>query len=286
MPGKFLSLRRRLVATVLRPLTTGELLDRTFSLYRMHFVLFLAIFALPHLLVLAFQCMTLEFQTPAGGTFELSRVLTGVFLSLAAAILSIVASATSQAATVIAVSQVHLDRPAGVMDSFSRVKHQIAGVIGVSLSVGFLVGLACIAFIVPGVLLMLRWSLAIPVKVLENKSVGDSMARSGELTRGNRGRIFVIWLLFLVLSIAVSLLLRWPIEIAAGVKSIFALQVVGTEWRVAALVATFVSECLVGPLATIAFSLVYFDERVRKEAFDLQLMMTTLDAPVLQGASA
>jgi hypothetical protein len=274
------------VATVLRPLTTGELLDRTFSLYRTHFVLFLAIFALPHLLVLAFQCMTLEFQTPAGGTFELSRVLTGVFLSLAAAILSIVASATSQAATVIAVSQVHLDRPAGVMDSFSRVKHQIAGVIGVSLSVGFLVGLACIAFIVPGVLLMLRWSLAIPVKVLENKTVGNSMARSRELTRGNRGRIFVIWLLFLVLSIAVSILLRWPIEIAAGVKSIFALQVVGTEWRVAALVATFVSECLVGPLATIAFSLVYFDERVRKEAFDLQLMMTTLDAPVLQGASA
>jgi hypothetical protein len=73
---------------------------------------------------------------------------------------------------------------------------------------------------------------------------------------------------------------------AAGVKSIFALQAIGAEWRVAALVATFISECLVGPLATIAFSLVYFDERVRKEAFDLQLMMTTLDAPVLQGSSA
>jgi hypothetical protein len=42
----------------------------------------------------------------------------------------------------------------------------------------------------------------------------------------------------------------------------------------------------VGPLATIAFSLVYYDERVRKEAFDLQLMMTTIDAPALQGAPA
>jgi hypothetical protein len=31
-------------------------------------------------------------------------------------------------------------------------------------------------------------------------------------------------------------------------------------------------------LATIALSLVYYDERVRKEAFDLQLMMMTLDA--------
>jgi hypothetical protein len=42
-------------------------------------------------------------------------------------------------------------------------------------------------------------------------------------------------------------------------------------------VMTFISQSLVGPLATIAFSLVYYDERVRKEAFDLQLMMATLD---------
>ncbi len=57
-------------------------------------------------------------------------------------------------------------------------------------------------------------------------------------------------------------------------------------WRVASLVATFLSSCLVGPLATIAFALVYYDERVRKEAFDLQLMMTTIDAPALQVAPA
>ncbi len=52
------------MATVLRPLTTGELLDRTFSLYRSHFVLFLGIFALPHLGVLAFQCLAIAFQAP------------------------------------------------------------------------------------------------------------------------------------------------------------------------------------------------------------------------------
>jgi hypothetical protein len=45
----------------------------------------------------------------------------------------------------------------------------------------------------------------------------------------------------------------------------------------------------VGPLMTIGFSLLYYDERVRKEAFDLQLMMSTLDgaqpevAPALGG---
>ena len=39
----------------------------------------------------------------------------------------------------------------------------------------------------------------------------------------------------------------------------------------------FATQCLVGPLLTIALSLVYYDERVRKEAFDLQHMLEELD---------
>ena len=80
--------------------------------------------------------------------------------------------------------------------------------------------------------------------------------------------------------------MRWGIEIAAGVKSIFELGHAAVGYRIAHLVAMFISQCLVGPLATIAFSLLYYDERVRKEAFDLQLMMQALDAPALQGATA
>ena len=65
-----------------------------------------------------------------------------------------------------------------------------------------------------------------------------------------------------------------------------ALQHAPAIWQIISLLANSVSQSLVGPLATIAFSLVYYDERVRKEAFDLQLMMATLDAPILQGAPA
>jgi hypothetical protein len=141
--------------------------------------------------------------------------------------------------------------------------------------------------IVPGILKAIEWSLAVPVKVLEDKTAGEAMSRSSDLSRGNRGRIFVIWFLFFVLSIGVSMLLQWPVQIAAGsARGLTALQHAGAGWQVASLIAAFVSQCLVGPLATIAFSLVYYDERVRKEAFDLQLMMTTIDAPALQGAPA
>ena len=265
----------------LRPLTIGELLDRTFSLYRAHFGLFIGIFALPHLVVLAYQCVGLTFRSPKP---DIANVLLTSLWSFGAAFVSLAVSATSQAATVVAVSQVHLERPASVMESFATVKGHILGVVGLSLLIGLAAGAACLLLIVPGVLLFIMWSLAVPAKVLENLGVGDAMSRSSDLTKNDRGRVFVIWIMFIVLGIGMSLLLRWPVEIAAGVNSIFAIQRTGALWQAALLVSEFVSQCLVGPLATIAFSLLYYDERVRKEAFDLQLMMATLDAPSLPTA--
>jgi hypothetical protein len=271
------------MTTALRPLSTGELLDRTFSLYRSHFGLFIGIFGLPHLVVFAFQCVGVGLQTTGN---QLANAFITFVWTIGAAILTLIVSAASQAATVVAVSDVHLDRPSSVRDSFARIKGHILGVIGVSMLVGIGAFFGFVALIVPGVLLALMWSLAVPVKVLEDKGVTDAMSRSSDLTKGDRGRIFVIWLLFIVLSIGVSLLIQWPVELAAGASSRAAMARAGAGWRVTSLAAAFISQCLVGPLATIAFSLVYYDERVRKEAFDLQLMMTTIDAATLPASPA
>ena len=271
------------MTTALRPLSTGELLDRTFSLYRSHFGLFAGIFALPYLVVLAFRLVGLVFQSP---TPQFSNILMNLVWSMGALFLILIVSAASQAAAVVAVSNLHLDRPASVMDSFSTVKGEIPGVIGVSLLVGMASGVAFFAFIVPGVLLLIMWSLAVPAKVLEHRSATDSMSRSMELTKGSRGRIFVIGLLIFVLSIGVSWLLQWPILIAAGFSMKTGIQRMAIGWQVAALVAEFVSRSLVGALGTIALSLVYYDQRVRKEAFDLQLMMSTIDASAVPSSPA
>ena len=271
------------MTTALRPLSTGELLDRTFSLYRSHFGLFVGIFALPYLVVLAFRLVGLVFQSP---TPQFSNILMNLVWSMGALFLILIVSAASQAAAVVAVSNLHLDRPASVMHSFSTVKGEIPGVIGVSLLVGMASGVAFFAFIVPGVLLLIMWSLAVPAKVLEHRSATDSMSRSMELTKGSRGRIFVIGLLIFVLSIGVSWLLQWPILIAAGFSMKTGIQRMAIGWQVAALVAEFVSRSLVGALGTIALSLVYYDQRVRKEAFDLQLMMSTIDASAVPSSPA
>ena len=53
--------------------------------------------------------------------------------------------------------------------------------------------------------------------------------------------------------------------------------VVGGAFAVTTYALSLVSECLVTPLMTIALSLMYYDERVRKEAFDIQFMMAGLE---------
>jgi hypothetical protein len=49
----------------------------------------------------------------------------------------------------------------------------------------------------------------------------------------------------------------------------------------------FIAGTLAAPIATIALALVYYDQRVRKEAFDLQLMMEAIgQEPQSQSAAA
>lgn len=264
------------MTTALRPLSTGELLDRTFSLYRTHFGLFVGIFAIPHLVVLGVQLLQLAVTRPAT---RVPNVLASILWFVVIAFVGLVMFAASQAASVVAVSELHLNRPASVADSFSRVKGHLLGVIAISLVVGIGVGAGAVALFVPGILLAIIWSLSVPAKVLENKGVFDSMSRSVDLTKNDWGRIFIVMLLVAVLSWGVRLLFQAPILYATVLSARAGMRTAVLGWQIGSLVASFVSESLVGAVGTIAFSLLYYDERVRKEAFDLQLMMTTLDAP-------
>src|SRR5215475_3034709 len=269
--------------SALRPLSTGELLDRTFSLYRGHFGLFVGIFALPHLIVLGVQFLQLAGQWSHARAVNLAASVLWFF---AIAFVGLVMAAASQAAAVIAVSDLYLNRPASVMDSFLRVKGHLLGVIGISFIVGLTVIAGMFCFLVPGILLAIIWALSVPAKVLENKGPLAAMSRSMDLTKGDWGRIFVVGVLVVGLSYGVRMLLQAPILAAIYMSAQAGLRNAVLGWQVASLVAAFIGESLVGAVGTIAFSLVYYDERVRKEAFDLQLMMSSIDASALPGSPA
>lgn len=257
------------MVTVLRPLSTSELLDRTFHLYRNNFIVFVGIAALPQLVVLALQLISSAMLW--GGSFA------GFGLTVFVAWLaSFIAIEISHAATVMAVSSLHLDRPASVGLAYSAAKSSMLRVIGISIAVAIAVGIGLIFLIVPGIYLALAWSLAIPVTVLEGGGLNTSVTRSKALTKGSRWRIFLIYLLILVLSIVVSMVLQFALLLAIRLFGLRDPSNVLAITHAMQSIGGFLSASLVGPLATIALTLIYYDLRVRKEGFDLQLMMATL----------
>ena len=271
------------MATALRPLNTGELLDRTYQLYRAHFLLFVGIAALPQLILLAYQLVGAVIAHPGINPLQNLRWIAWLF---GAVLIGFIALAVAQAATIVAVSQVHLDHQIGVIESYSRVKHRFLGIIGLIFVVGLATGFGVMLCIAPGVIVYLMWSLAVPAAVLENKGLGDALSRSQELSKGGWGRIFVVGLLFYVLRMAVLMLLQWPITILAMILLRNNIEAMQAMTQVAGAVAGFVSGTLAVPLATISISLIYYDQRVRKEAFDLQYMMSSMGGDPPQPAPA
>jgi hypothetical protein len=257
----------------LRPMTVGELLDRTFFLYRRHFILFVSLIALPHLALLAVQLASVVLG-PRVPTLSLTTVL----IVLIPILVYLPVVAVSQGATVIAVSRLHLGRESSISDAFAGLEGRVVTIALLMLRIGITVAFGLLLLIVPGVLVALKWSLAIPVAVLERTGTTATLSRSALLTTGYRLRILAIYFLFIVLTYIFYSLWEIPILVAGGVLSQRGLADGVPAWtQVAFPVGGFLTQSLIGPLLTIALSLAYYDQRVRKEAFDLVHMMSLLD---------
>jgi hypothetical protein len=258
------------MVTVLRPLSMSELLDKTFHLYRNNFVLFLVITAIPQVVVFGLRLWYATTLANGGGAARPVSIL----ISL----IAYVAIEISAAATVIAVSHRYLDRPITAGQAFAGASASMLRVVLIALAVIVAAGLGLVLLIVPGVYLWLMWSLAVPVTVLEGGGLNVSTQRSRHLTKGSRGRIFAIYLLIAILAYVITIIFQIPL----GIFVVYLRGHVGPHSlpmiAVLSSAGTFLSTSLVGPLATIALTLIYYDERVRKEGFDLQLMMASLQA--------
>jgi len=140
--------------------------------------------------------------------------------------------------------------------------------------VGIRVLLGLILLIVPGILWALKYSLAIPAALLEDLQAGAALKRSAVLTQGDRGRIFLLYVLFFVLDLIFFTVLGAFLGVSILSHGGATL---GTGTFVAMMFGGWLVKSLIGPVLTIGISLLYYDERVRKEAFDLQLMMDALE---------
>jgi hypothetical protein len=118
-----------------------------------------------------------------------------------------------------------------------------------------------------------RYALAVPASTLENLPAGKSLRRSRLLADGAKWSICGIVLLTFILSFVVAYALQIPALIASGSAFITATSHLTTTITTWIYIANFIGATVTGPITTIALVLVYYNQRVRKEAFDLQILM-------------
>ncbi|MHB1501546.1 MAG: hypothetical protein ACYCYK_10360 [Candidatus Dormibacteria bacterium] len=295
----------------LRPLRVTELLDTVFSLYRRNFWLFVAIVAVvqvPYQVIddlLSLAAPTTHFKPVAGRALshaQLNLVLHNAALLLAVAAILVVLSVAvvvplQTAAFTKAVSERFLGRPAttGACYRFAvrRWGALVAlGLIYLGLSLGALIvlfllgallvvllgpvgavaaGLVGLAALVAGVICYVRILVASPALVLEGIGPWTSIRRSWALTSGNAGRAFGVSVSLVLVELLVTALLGIVFGIPAGL--------VGLGTGAGILIrdlGTLIIGVLVAPILAGGLTLLYFDLRVRKEAFDLELLAQQL----------
>lgn len=74
----------------------------------------------------------------------------------------------------------------------------------ISILVALLCGIGFLLLIVPGIMVYVAFSVAVPVLIEEDAGVFGSLQRSRELTRGSRWRIFLLCLIFFILYLLIS----------------------------------------------------------------------------------
>ena len=242
----------------LRPLSTGEILDGAFMLLRRHFGLLFGIAVACQGVPTAVQ---LYIELASGGRVD---PMGGLIIR----ILNAVGTLLVTGATVRAVSDAYLGGVPRLGDALRYGVEKLGRVFGATFLSGIVTLLATLALVVPGIIVFCGYSVAGQVAALEPlNSSTDALRRSWDLTKGFKGKAFVLWI--------VSFALLFVVVLGAGALGAAAGALTGGLDATVTVLIALVS-LLIYPLITCVFTLLYYDLRVRKEGFDLEVLSSQL----------
>ncbi len=247
-----------MAAFELRPLKTGEILDGAITLMRRQFGVLFGIAVVCEGLP---AVLDIYIDLTGGSTAQPG-------LALLERLLSLFGTMLVTGATVSAVSEAYLGRTPRLGDSLRYGLSKLNFIFSASIVSGFLAVLATIALVIPGIVVFCGYSVVTQVAALEPlKSGTGALRRSWMLTKGFKAKAFLLWIVAIVLIVALALAGGLVGGLAAAVSP--ALEPVSTVLLALLLLLYY-------PLLTCVFTLFYYDLRVRKEAFDLEMLAEQL----------
>jgi hypothetical protein len=253
-------------APMLRPLNVGEILDRSFSLYRSQFAPMLGT-ALTLYLPLA-MLSAIFGAAAASGSEE--ALLAGGALALLIGPMMLVGVVLALAALTYQASRAYMGHPATVGEA---VRHGFARFFPLALAMiltGIAIFLGLFGLLIGALIVYVLLFAVVPAVVVERRGPLSALQRSAELAEGDWWRIcavvVVAGLIATLPSMAVELLMASAVSAEDPMSRGF----------VSALGALV--NALTYPFSVAATVILYYDRRVRAEGLDVELMAAT--APV------
>lgn len=290
------------------PMSIGRILDRTFKTYKNNFIRFITIVAIiqvPIGLLMAVSASVLQrgttvqqeinfeqfnnnaeqstenidyeelripFENTNGDESNPAVFILGVIGIAVGGILSMLGQVLCRGALTRSVSESYLGNEITVGQAYRFVWPKFLTLIGAGILVVLVVYLGLLLLIVPGIIFGLWYALTTPAIVVENLKARKGMARSKALASGNLGKIFSVSFLIIVISWVVSI----PFSFVGGfLGSILFSNNIMLMTFVNQL-ASIVGQVLAVPIGATAYILLYYDLRIRKEGFDLQMLANSI----------
>lgn len=264
----------------LKPRTVIEILDASFRIYRDNFALFLGILSVAYVPTMAIYLYAagvaaVGVQEAVGdGKLDVLEMYGAGCIVLIAHGFQWVIVQMAAGALNVAVRDRYLGEEARLGRSYRALFKGFGRYLAAVIVSGAMFFLALMMCVVPYFILHLWFSVMLVVAALEGRNAFPSMRRSLELSRGHEGRALGLLLLQVLLWIAMisarQAALMWVIP---HVTEDASFQVV---------LANAMDEVLtlfLLPFFTAAWVLFYFDLRIRKEGFDMEVMAGRMAAP-------
>ena len=280
-------------APALRPRSVTEILDAAFHVYRAHFtpLTLLAAFVVFPIIVasVALGVLTAALERQGGGADPSAGATAAIGVTfLLASPLIMLWFVVAQAALQKAVADAYLGEEVSWTGALRHVLSRFWRLVGASVVKGLallapamaagvlgglaaaaqapaLVALVFVAAFVAMLFLFLRLALVPATVVLEDTSVGIALRRSWELSAGHGGRLLGGILLAYLIMFALQLTVMGIVGVA-------------TNFEIAQ-VASNLGSIVTYPIVAGVVVLMYYDIRIRKEGFDLEVMSADLAAP-------
>ena len=176
---------------------------------------------------------------------ESSNDLGTAFWAVVSVVVSIVGFFWVQGALAEAVHDVRDGRAdVPVSELYSRTRPRLPALITAGILAGIGIAIGFVLLIVPGLYLLTRWALIVPVVVLERRRAGEAFSRSWELVKGNGWSVLgLVLLTFIGVAIATQVI----VALFAWLPDFFG------RW-----LGSLVAHSLTVPFAACALTLAYY----------------------------